>query len=189
VPAEGVKPTQLTGAPGHHLQMNWAPDGQSIVFELFNRNRTQQSISRIDRRGDRWSDPVKLAGLPTAAPANPEFSPDGRFVLYIEARGAVRFVASGGGGAVRTLFERTDAPAALATWSADGRGAYVLTGHPRGSAMWHAPISGSPRLVTTFEDPDRQPTRYGFLLHEGRLYFTHGQRQADISVVTLESRE
>ena len=56
------------------------------------------------------------------------------------------------------------------------------------TALWVAPLTGAPRQVIRFDDPARQPTRYGLVAREDAVYLTMGERRADIAVVALERR-
>jgi serine/threonine-protein kinase len=185
--AEGGTPEQVTSAPGSQLQAAWAPDGNALVFD--HRDATPGSgpgIHLVRRTADGWSEPVELARTRTSAVAGgpgPHVSSDGRLVAFIDAD-SLRVVPLAGG-PVRTVFARSDESAIRANWAPDGKAVYVITEDSIGSALWHVPLAGAPRRVARLGERERQVTRYGFEIRDHGIYFTQGERQADISVVTL----
>ena len=184
VPVEGGTVAPLTTSfAGDHLQVDWAPDGRAIVYE--HRERGIDAIRVLRRQGDGWVAAASLgviAGNPAAA--NPRFSPNGRLVSYSD-NGTIRVAPSFGGDTARIAFGRADAFAILSNWSPSGRSLYVLAVDSSSAVLWEAPLDGAPRQLFRFSERERQPTRYGLEVREEGIYFTQGERQADISVVTL----
>jgi serine/threonine-protein kinase len=186
VAPDGGAVTQLTDSPGQHLQVDWAPDGRALVYE--HRENSVNSIRIGRNRGNGWGETVtvgQVSGNPAAA--FPRFSPDGRLVSFSD-NGAIRVVPLMGGPA-REVFARPDAFATLSTWRPGGRSLYVLALDSTRSALWEAPLEGAPRRLMLFDDPNRQPTRYGLVARRDGVYFTMGERRADISVVALGRKE
>ena len=186
VSPDGGAVTQLTTWPGQHLQADWAPDGNALVYE--HRLNRISSIRVAYDGGGAWADSVTLgevSGNPAAG--NARFSPDGRFVSFAD-NGTIRVVPARGG-PERTAFARSDAFATLATWAPAGATLFVFALDSGGSSLWEAALGGEPRRVAVFDDPNRQPTRYGLVAHSNAVYFTMGARQADISVVALDRAE
>jgi Tol biopolymer transport system component len=186
VSSDGGAVTQLTTWPGQHLQVDWAPDGKGFVYE--HRLNRISSIRVAYERGSAWADSLTLgevSGNPAAG--NARFSPDGRFVSFSD-NGTIRVVPVAGG-PERMAFARSDAFATLATWAPAGHSLYVFALDSSGSSLWEAPLAGSARRVAVFDDPNRQPTRYGLVVRPDAIYITIGARQADISLVTLDRAE
>ena len=156
---------------------------RAIVYE--HRERGIDAIRVLRRQGDGWVAAASLgviAGNPAAA--NPRFSPNGRLVSYSD-NGTIRVAPSFGGDTARIAFGRADAFAILSNWSPSGRSLYVLAVDSSSAVLWEAPLDGAPRQLFRFSERERQPTRYGLEVREEGIYFTQGERQADISVVTL----
>ena len=186
VPADGGTAAQVTTWPGHHLQVDWSSDGSALVYEHRVGGRNTVHVAR--RSGGGWADSASLGDLRGGpAAANPRVSPDGRLVSFADV-GTIR-IAPLATGAARTLFDRPDAPALIAAWAPSGRSLFVLALDSTLSALWEVPLEGAPRRVLRFTDPDRQPTRYGLVARGDGVYFTQGNRQADVSVVTLGRTE
>ena len=183
---DGGAVTQLTTWPGQHLQVDWAPDGKAFVYE--HRLNRINSIRVAYDGGSGWADSVTLGEVSgNPAGGNARFSPDGRFVAFAN-NGAIRVVPADGG-PEHMAFARADAFATLATWAPVGHSLYVFALDSSGSSLWEAPLAGNARRVAVFDDPNRQPTRYGLVARSNTIYITIGARQADISVVTLGSAE
>ena len=184
MPAEGGAATSVTHNASGALQPSWSPDGASIVFIA----RTPDSVFArvIHRANGAWTSGSNVATLRRAG-SHPRFSPDGRQLLAIDTRTVITTSASGG--AVRALFAPPGWAAFLATWAGDGQSVYVLASDS--GALLHlmsVPLAGAPRRLIRFDDPVRQPTRYGLVARGGRIYFTYGEREADIAVMPIGRR-
>ena len=121
-----------------------------------------------DRRGGRidlWLQPLTAGGEPEGSPqrltdqpgspAQPSFSPDGRWIAYQHAQEAQRdvWIAAAAGGAPVRL---TDDPAAdiQPDWSPDGRAVVFVSERSGAPQLWVVPVAegraaGRPRQVTT----------------------------------------
>jgi serine/threonine-protein kinase len=189
VGVEGGSPEQVTSAPGSQLQVDWTPDGNGLVFD-HRGPASAPAVQLVRRTGAGWSEPIVLARtVGGAAPAGggPRVSNDGRTVLFVDGE-SIRIVPITGG-PVRTVFSRPDEPALRADWALDDKALYVISADSLGSSLWHVPLAGEQRRIAPLDDRHRQMTRYGFEIREDGIYFTRGERQADISVVSLEPRE
>jgi serine/threonine-protein kinase len=187
VTPDGGAIVQLAEGPGHHLQVDWSPDGRALVYE---HRLNRISTIRVARpRDGGWGDTVTV-GTISGSPGtgNPRFSPDGRHVAY-SANGSVHVVPSGGGPGRTPFRARPGARATLSAWIPRGSSLYVLALDSVSSALWEAPLDGTPRRIIHFADPNRQPTRYGLVARREGVYFTMGERQADISVVAIGRSE
>ncbi|MGE5927239.1 MAG: TolB family protein, partial [Gemmatimonadota bacterium] len=183
VAPDGGAVEQISDWPGHHLQMDWARNSDAIVYER--RLNGSNSVRLLRQREGHWIDSVQLAEVSRSpAAAYPRVSPDGRFVSFLD-NGAVSAVLMADG-SIRRVFARPDASATLAAWAPRGQSLYVVAIDSVTSALWVAPLTGAPRQLFRFEDPSRQPTRYGLVAREDAVYLTMGERRADIAVVALE---
>jgi WD40-like Beta Propeller Repeat len=96
-----------------------------------------------------------------------------------------------GGGPSRLLVDnvKDGAEAFYPAWSPDGATLYYLTRRPAGWAIRAIPTrGGESRDVVLFDDPARQPTRYGFATDGRTFYLTVGSNESDIWVMELEHR-
>jgi hypothetical protein len=56
--------------------------------------------------------------------------------------------------------------------------------------IWSVPAAGgTPRLLVRFDDPTRDWHRFGFKSRRGRFYFTVGDRQSDVWMADVDSRD
>ena len=76
----------------------------------------------------------------------------------------------------------------LSAWGPDGQTIYYLATTPSGWAAWAIVEGDEPQLVLEFDDPNRQPTRYGFTTDGRKLYMTLGSHESDVWVMELEGR-
>src|SRR5262249_35299162 len=71
-------------------------------------------------------------------------------------------------------------------WSPDGAKLYYLTRSATGWTVRSANISGGGHsILIAFDDPTRQPTKYGFCTDGKKFYFTIGSPESDIFVAEL----
>ena len=193
MPAGGGPATPATSEPGQDYQPHWSPGGHSLVYVHDSDGAISMRVVR--RTSDGWAPSVELGRLPLIGGGfgYPAYSPDGRWVLYTELPRALAVPVSATPDAAeppRVLFDRPDAAAFIAAWRADGAAVYLIAEDETGqSALWEVPFGGGePRVVRTFDDPARQPTRFGMRVAGGRIYFTYGERRADVAVVPLAGR-
>jgi len=120
------------------------------------------------------------------------WSPDGRFIAYIERR-AIELV-SPSGGQPRILIESSDSLPQWTfqnlVWSTDSRFVY-FKGHDAGGeeGLWSVPIAGGPpRQVVRFDDPATEFGRGGFAASRDRFYFPLEKRESDIWTAEVLTR-
>lgn len=119
VPSEGGWPVALTTTPGGKSGIKWSPDGRSLAFV------SQGAIWSVSVDGGR---PRKLSqgksgsGDPrTAADRDPQWSPDGRWILFETGRrGNADLAVVSADGLSSTLLTDSPADEAEAAWSPDG---------------------------------------------------------------------
>lgn len=72
---------------------DWSPDGDYVVMSMSaditsNMNVTSGSVARIPYNNGVWGTPeILVPGAPTSNNYFPRYSPDGRFIVYVNARG------------------------------------------------------------------------------------------------------
>jgi hypothetical protein len=137
----------------------------------------------------RWSEPRLVANDGW----RPEWSPDGRYLVFVTPRsGSIRIVAADSG-APRDIYTPgpNDPYAELATFADNGREVYFKS-HDRAdlrASFWSVAVGGGrPRLLVRFDDPDRASNRFDFATDGKRFYFTIEDRQSDIRIAELTKR-
>jgi serine/threonine-protein kinase len=187
LPLDGGPPQQLTRSPSEGLSMaNWSPDGKAIA--AFNLPTSTVYVMRRDTAG-RWR-----RSRPIATDAwRPEWSPDGREILFVTpTTGQIRIVPADSG-AVRDLYVPgpNDPLAELAIFADNGRDVYFKS-HDRNTlhaTFWSISAAGGrPRLLIRFGDPERASNRFDFATDGRRFYFTIEDRQSDVRIAELTRR-
>jgi serine/threonine protein kinase len=187
LPLDGGPARQLTRSARDGLSMaNWSPDGSAIA--AFNLPRSTVHVLRRDAAG-RWSPPRMVANDGW----RPEWSPDGRRLVFVTPRsGAIRIV-SADSGALQDVYTPgpNDPYAELASFADDGRAVYFKS-HDRTdlrASFWSVPVDGGrPRLLVRFDDPERASNRFDFATDGKRFYFTIEDRQSDLRIAELTKR-
>ncbi len=118
VPFEGGEPVAMTDRP-----TSWptiSPDGKFVACIINSDAGTRAKLALVSIDGGA---PVKLFDLPPTARANTVFAPDGRGVMFLDARGGVGNIwiqPLDGGGAPRQLTDFKSDGILAYDWSLDG---------------------------------------------------------------------
>ena len=180
--ADGTGLQQRTSTPTQDLDPTWSPGDSALVFEVI--SDRPQAFRVISLSGGPDSGRM-LASKGDFA----KWSPTGEWIAYHATEG-LRLVPPAGGPS-RLLVDNTKdgAEAFFAAWSPDGATLYYLTRRPAGWAVRAIPTrGGDSRTLVLFDDPARQPARYGFATDGRTFYFTIGSNESDVWVMELERR-
>jgi serine/threonine protein kinase len=175
---DGTGNQRRTRGPEQDLDADWAPDGSALVFEVFS------SVDADDLHILSLSDGSRRS-LETRGQF-PRWSPRGNLIAFTSNEGLYVIPAEGG---PRRLLVPSTIPGfgpELATWHPDGRTIYYLASAPSAWAVWSVIEGGEPQLILEFDDPNRQPTRYGFTTDGRKLYMTLGSHESDVWVLEVE---
>ncbi len=146
-------------------------------------------MSREDRSSI-WGVPRQLT---FDGGVEPRWSPDGRWIAYLNA--ATLRVVSPEGGDPRALAGGAaaagDPVPVFPEWSSDGQTVYYKgLGSDGAASFWAVPVAGgTPRLLVRFDDPTRPSNRPEFTTDGKRFFFTVGRRESDIWLMKLISPE
>jgi dipeptidyl aminopeptidase/acylaminoacyl peptidase len=147
-------PRRLTESRRHVVELDWAPDSRSIVFEHRPSPSadvwTQADISEINIESGAESVIVATSG----AESQPRYSPDGRFIAFVQTPERARWPGEARialfarrDGSVRQLPASRDERPNLLGWNpASSQLYYAEMQHTR-SALYAMPLDGSPQLV------------------------------------------
>ena len=180
--ADGTGLVQRTFTPTQDLDPTWSPGDSAVVFEVI--SDAAQSFRVVSLSGGPDSGRVLDATGDFA-----KWSPTGEWIAYHATDGLRLAPAAGGPSRLLVANAEDGAEAFFAAWSPDGETLYYLTRRPTGWAIRAIPTrDGDSRTLVLFDDPARQPARYGFAM-DGRLfYFTIGSNESDVWVMELERR-
>jgi serine/threonine-protein kinase len=184
VNADGTGLVQRTSAPGQQLDPDWGPGDSSLVFEddADDARTVGFSVLSLSAAND----------APRPLGVHGDFavwSPTGEWIAY-HAPDGLRLVAPAGGPSRLLVDNATDgAEAFFAAWAPHGQTVYYLTRRATGWAVRSVPVTGgNARTLVHFDDPARQPTRYGFATDGRTFYFTLGSNESDVWVMELQHR-
>ena len=180
--ADGTGLHQRTSTPTQDLDPTWSPGDSALVFEVISDG--PQVFRMIPLSGGPNSGRM-LASRGDFA----KWSPTGEWIAY-HATDGLRLVPPAGSPS-RLLVDNTKdgAEAFFAAWSPDGTTLYYLTRRPAGWAIRAIPTrGGDSRTLVLFDDPARQPARYGFATDGRTFYFTLGSNESDVWVMELARR-
>jgi serine/threonine-protein kinase len=178
--ADGTGLVQHTSAPTTQLDPDWGPGDSSLVFE-------EDSERMLDFTVLPLSGPESARRKLGVSGDFAVWSPTGEWIAY-HATDGLRLV-SPSGGPTRLVVDnaRDGAEAFFVAWAPDGRIIYYLTRRLTGWAIRSIPVEGgASRAMVNFDDPSRQPTRYGFTTDGRVFYFTLGSNESDVWVMELQ---
>jgi Tol biopolymer transport system component/tRNA A-37 threonylcarbamoyl transferase component Bud32 len=185
--ADGSRFQELTHDPASESYPDWSPDGLRLVYTSEQTGRGELFVISRENREAKWGAPQQLTS--NGASQGAKWSPDGRWVVYINSQGLWTIPAAGG--EPRMLVETKD-PAVLPgprfpAWSKDSQTIYYMAYDAEHHAsFWSVPISGGePKLLVKFDDPMKQSSRAEFATDGERFYFTLAEYESDIWVAEL----
>ena len=177
--ADGTGLTQRTNSPDEDLDTHWSPDGTALVFQRVNDTTDVLRVQSLaDGSGhDLWRGEYA------------RWSPKGAEVAAIAPDGLR--IGPAGGGPSRLLVPRPDENSGpyLCEWSPDARTIYYEYRGPSGWSVRSIALSGGgSRVLVTFDDSEREPSKYGFSTDGRRFYLTLGSRESDVWVAELKKQ-
>jgi Tol biopolymer transport system component len=183
--ADGTGLRQRTFTPTEDLDPTWSPGDSALVFEVISQTtQTPQSFRIISLSGG--PDSGRMLG---ATGDFAKWSPAGEWIAYHATEGLRLVPAAGGPSRLLVDDARDGAEAFFAAWAPDGTTLYYLTRRPTGWAIRAIPTrGGASHSLVQFDDPARQPARYGFTTDGRMFYFTIGSNESDVWVMELERR-
>ncbi len=174
---DGTAEQALAAGPQEEMNPDWSPTGDSIVYVVLEqegveiRSLMDGSVRRepLAARFPRWSPSRGVIGSATS---------EGLAVLDLEEDRISLLVRS----------SRPGFGPEINVWAPDGKTQYYLESQPSGWSGWSIVEGETPRLILRFDDPLRQPARYGLATDGRTLFMTLGSHESDIWVLDLEEQ-
>ncbi len=179
VDADGTGLRQRTSDPAQELDPDWSPDGASVAFEAIQASPGMRILELAEGGRSKFVGTVEGDFV--------QWSPDGKGIAY-HALDGIRLLHLATDSITLLVPNATDgAEAFYPVWAPDGSRLYYLARSPAGwSVRSVGPRGGRSTIVVDFDDPTRQPTKYGFTTDGKQFYFTLGSPESDIFVADLE---
>ncbi|MBL0169818.1 MAG: PD40 domain-containing protein [Gemmatimonadaceae bacterium] len=180
--ADGTNVVRRTTWPSQELDPQWSPDGSMVAFQIFGDSTTAFRVVPLKEGEGAWR---PLAGVGDFL----SWSPTG--MLAYHSRMGMR-VSGSAADSGRLIVDNDNDGGVVSrgVWSPDGKTLYYLSRRKTG---WEiraiASTGGRSRPLVTFNDPTRQPARYGFATDGRMFYLTIGSIESDLSVLKLETRK
>jgi dipeptidyl aminopeptidase/acylaminoacyl peptidase len=145
----------IGGGLGASAPFDWSPDGKTIVFSHTLTPKaddwTRSDLSTVDvATGD-----VKPFAATEAAEMSPLYSPDGKWVAFLQSDTPVTWgfnmtvqVAPAAGGRPRELADTYNRSPNLVGWSADGKKIYYTESHGTTTRLCALPLDGKPEVLS-----------------------------------------
>jgi Tol biopolymer transport system component len=184
--AEGGSLQRITDDPAQEFYPDWSPDGNQLVFYSDKSGRPEIYVIAREDRLSGWGEPRQVT---FDGGALPRWSPDGRWIAYID-RQELRVVAPDGGDPRILAGGETmtaDPGSGFPEWSSDAQTVYYKVTDSDGTAsFWAVPVAGgTPRLLVRFDDPSRPSPRTEFTTDGERFFFTIGRQESDVWLMEL----
>lgn len=186
------EPRQVTNTPEEEREVQFSPDGKSLVFVSDQQGQTDLwSAQRV--QGDRFwwlNDAFTLTRLTnnSAVEADPKWNPDGSRLAFVQGLGELVHTAPDGSD-LKSITRSFNSPDY--NWSPDGRWmAYAQSDDDFNRDVWIAPIDGStaPLNISRHPDNDGSPV----WSPDGRALAFTGRRaneEVDIFYVWLRAAD
>jgi eukaryotic-like serine/threonine-protein kinase len=179
VPSAGGRRSRIGVQTENNLAPRFSPDGLSVLFSEWGVGESFIHIARRPARDSGWSRTTPLFTIPATGVA--DWSPDGRWIAYLQRTRLVRVTAEGKNPRTLANFP-ADFAAFSAHWSEDSRSVYYSGLKVDGRyVIYEVPSAGGrTREVAHSEGASYQNFRFGFGLGGRTLYTSLADRQSDI---------
>ncbi len=182
VPAAGGKRERIEVATPNNLAPRLSPDGRAVLYTVWG-DEGGLSVQAVRRPvGDSgWSRATPLFTVPSITTGSADWSPDGRWISYVQGTQLFRADADGKNPQPIATIPADFSPF-WTRWGGDSRLVYYSGTKTDGSYLIYAvPATGGPvREVAHSEGPTFQNFRFVFNVRANMLYFTLADRQSDI---------
>jgi serine/threonine-protein kinase len=182
VPAAGGPRARIVVPTSNNLVPRISPDRRSVSYiEWAENGKVWLHVSRRPAGDSGWSHAAPVFAAPTMVSGGKDWSPDGKWIVYLQPGRIVRADADG-----RNPRPIATVPAGITPiwvrWTADGRWIYLSAISTEGRYLFFAaPADGGPlREVAHSEGPTYQNLRFTFDLHGTTLYYAQADRQSDV---------
>ena len=185
MPSSGGEAVQLTRSPEHDYNPTWDKDGRRLVFDQ--QKSAERGLWTVERGATgQWGEPAPLPLRDRAA--RPRWSPDGRWISYINPDGIKVFDPGTEQSRLVLAFKDDAFPSTWSAWSEDSRTIYLATSDSLGLFRIIAiPLDGGPSKTVAYADvPSRQYHRHGIAVSRGRLFFPLVERNSDVWVAEVQ---
>jgi serine/threonine protein kinase/WD40 repeat protein len=190
ISSDGRSIQQVTSSPSQERVPSWSPDGKKLVFGSDRTGRSELFIiAKKDEQDKSWGPPHQLT---FKGGMYPRWSPDGRFIAYLN-RGV--WVISPEGGEAHLLVQSQDPSItpypAWVGWSTDSKTVYYRATDTEGRpSFWSVPVSGgTPKLLVRFDDPSKQTSWIVFATDGRQFFFVIREHESDVWVMELLKNE
>ena len=166
------------------LDPSWRSDGKAVIAEHLRPARDISTFEIIAVDGSS-SNAFRVPAVGDFA----DWSPDGSLIAYHSTDG-LRVIAPDGLNPRLLVSNAADSGSAYyAAWSSDSRTLYYLSRGATGWSIRAIPTAGgASHVVMHFNDPARQPLKYGFATDGKMFYLTMGAHESDVWVLELAKR-
>jgi serine/threonine-protein kinase len=190
MPAEGGARVRIPVATTNNVAPRLSPDGRSLLYIVWG-EEGDVSVRTIRREpgGTGWGGAKGGLKVPAITAGGADWSPDGRWICYING-GELRRAAPDGRDTATIARLPQDFTPFYGRWSGDGREVYVSGNRPDGTYLVYgfSVGGGAPREVAHSDGPTYQNFRFSFDVIGNTLYVTLADPQSDIWTAELMRR-